>query len=74
MKITLDPEYYTREAIANMASQFSDYMVVDFYSDKSLCLALRVRDEHLQSSTLIMNTFLNNILELSIQDRMNHGR
>ncbi|EOQ48171.1 hypothetical protein WC7_02410 [Citrobacter sp. KTE151] len=74
MLIKLDPDFYTPESICNMARQFSDYMSVEFDANEEICLKMSVKAEHQPESVLIINTFLNNILELSIQDMMSNER
>lgn len=68
MKMTLDPDYYTRTAIDNMAEQFSEYMSVEIYKLQALSLTMRVNEPYLAEAPTIIHTFLNNILELSIQE------
>ena len=68
MLIKLDPDFYTQHAIADMVQQFSEYMNVKFYISEEVNLTIDVKDGCQEESTLIINTFLNNILELSIQD------
>lgn len=74
MRINLDPEFYTQAAILNMTQQFSDFMHIECVAGKEMSLTMSVREEHQAESALIINTFLNNILELSIQDIMNNER
>lgn len=74
MLIKLDPIFYTLESIHNMSKQFSDYMRVELSANEEICLKMSVKEEHQSESVLIINTFLNNILELSIQDMMSNER
>lgn len=72
MRITLDPGFYTQTALSNMAHQFSSFMSVEWSAGTEISLTMNVKEEHQADSSLIVNTFLNNILELSIQDIMNN--
>lgn len=72
MLMKLDPDFYAQHAIADMVQQFSEYMNVKFYISEEVNLTIDVKDGFQEESTLIINTFLNNILELSIQDSMNN--
>lgn len=74
MRINLDPEFYTQAAVSNMTQQFSDFMRVEYGAGEGMLLTMSVKEEHQAESALIINTFLNNILELSIQDIMNNER
>lgn len=74
MRITLDSGFYTHSALSNMAQQFSDFMSVEYVVGEEITVTMSVKEEHQAERTLIINTFLNNILELSIQDIMNHER
>lgn len=71
MKLTLDPEIYTQTAIENMVEQFSAYMHVDVLVDNGLNLTMAVTESHQADSAVIIHSFLNNILELSIQEQLN---
>ncbi|WP_133461674.1 hypothetical protein [Scandinavium goeteborgense] len=72
MKMTLDPDFYTHTAIENMKVQFSEYMSVEVDAIQALSLTLVVSDPCLAHAPTIINTFLNNILELSIQEIVSH--
>lgn len=72
MRITLDSVFYTRAALSEMAQQFSDFMTIECSAGEDMTLTMGVKEEHQAESSLIINTFLNNILELSIQDVMNN--
>ena len=72
MRITLDPVFYTQTALSSMAPQFSSFMSVEWSAGTEISLTMSVKEEHQADSSLIVNTFLNNILELSIQDIMNN--
>lgn len=72
MKITLDAGFYTRTALATMTQQFVDFMRVECATGKDISLTMSVNEEYLAESSMIINTFLNNILELSIQEVMNN--
>ena len=69
MKITLDPEFYSLEAVADMTQQFSDSV-----AGEEMLLIMNVKQEYNEERSQIINAFLNNILELSIQDIMNNER
>lgn len=70
MKMVLDPDFYTLAAIENMVEQFSAYMSVESGADDGLCLTMTPAEGLQAEGTIIINTFLNNILELSIQERL----
>lgn len=74
MKITLDPEFYSLEAVADMTQQFSDFMRVESVAGEEMLLIMNVKQEYNEERSQIINAFLNNILELSIQDIMNNER
>ncbi|MDW2643564.1 hypothetical protein RYZ59_08200 [Citrobacter sp. HN-141] len=74
MKITLDPEFYSLEAVADMTQQFSDFMRVESVVGEEMLLIMNVKQEYDEERSQIINAFLNNILELSIQDIMNNER
>lgn len=74
MKITLDPEFYSLEAVADMTQQFSDFMRVESVVGEEMLLIMNVKQEYGEERSQIINAFLNNILELSIQDIMNNER
>jgi hypothetical protein len=71
MKLTLDPEIYTLTAIENMVEQFAAYMNVDVQIENGLSLTMTVTEPHQADRTVIIHSFLNNILELSIQEQLN---
>lgn len=72
MRIILDAEFYTQEALSNMAQQFSEFMSAEYTVGEEIALMMTVKEECQAENTLIINTFLNNILELSIQGIMNN--
>ena len=74
MKITLAPEFYSLEAVADMTQQFSDFMRVESVVGEEMLLIMNVKQEYDEERSQIINAFLNNILELSIQDIMNNER
>ena len=74
MKITLDPEFYSLEAVADMTQRFSDFMRVESVVGEEMLLIMNVKQEYDEERSQIINAFLNNILELSIQDIMNNER
>lgn len=74
MKIKLDHGFYTLAALSDMAQQFSNFMSVEYVVGEEMFLTMRVKEENQAESALIIHTFLNNILELSIQDIMKNER
>lgn len=74
MIIKLDPQFYTQDAIENIAQQFNDYLSVEFTINEAFCLRMNINEEYLSDASLIINTFLTNILDLSIQDIMHNER
>lgn len=74
MQMKLDPEFYSYTALSDMAQQFSDFMSVEYVIGEEMSLTMSVKEEHQAESAMIINTFLNNILELSIQDTMSNER
>jgi hypothetical protein len=74
MIIKLDPHFYTQGAIENITQQFNDYLSVEFTIKEAFCLRININKEHLSDAPLIINTFLTNILDLSIQDIMHNER
>lgn len=72
MRIILDAEFYTQEALSNMAQQFSGFMSTEYTIGEEISLTMTVKEECQAENALIINTFLNNILELSIQGIMNN--
>ncbi len=70
MKIQLASSFYTQVSIENMLEQFSDYLTGNYVFDDTLHLNLYVRDEFHSHQAEIINSFLNNILELSIQEKI----
>ena len=74
MIIKLDPHFYTQGAIENIAQQFNDYLSVEFTIKEAFCLRMNINEEYLSDAPLIINTFLTNILDLSIQDIMHNER
>ncbi|MDK4746326.1 hypothetical protein QOY93_13305 [Leclercia adecarboxylata] len=74
MKITLDAGFYTRTALSAMTEQFVEFMRVECSTGEDMSLTLSVKEEYLTESSATIHTFLNNILELSIQEVMNNER
>jgi hypothetical protein len=74
MIIKLDPHFYTQSAVENVAQQFNDYLSVKFTIKEAFCLRMNIHKEYLSDAPLIINTFLTNILDLSIQDIMHNER
>jgi hypothetical protein len=74
MIIKLDPLFYTQGAIENIAQQFNEYLSVEFTIKETFCLRMNINEEYLSDAPLIINTFLTNILDLSIQDIMHNER
>ena len=74
MIIKLDQQFYTQDAIENIAQQFNDYLSVEFTINEAFCLRMNINEEYLSDASLIINTFLTNILDLSIQDIMHNER
>ncbi|EWG71932.1 hypothetical protein FHW31_001157 [Enterobacter asburiae] len=72
MIIKLDPLFYTQSAIENIAQQFNEYLSVEFTIKEAFCLRINTNEEYLSDAHLIINTFLTNILDLSIQDIMHN--
>lgn len=72
MKIQLASSFYTQASIENMLEQFSDYLSGDYLFNDELHLNLYVRDEFYSHRAEIINSFLNNILELSVQEKIKH--
>ena len=70
MKIQLAPNFYTKPSIETMLEQFSEYLTGSCTLAEEMHLELNVRDEFCTHSVEIINSFLNNILELTIQDVM----
>lgn len=70
MKIQLAPDFYARTSIENMLEQFSEYLTGKCTWDDQIHMELNVRDQFCAHSVEIINSFLNNILELTIQDVM----
>lgn len=74
MIIKLDPHFYTQGAIENITQQFNDYLSAEFTIKEAFCLRININKEYLSDAPLIINTFLTNILDLSIQDIMHNER
>ncbi|CAM8252298.1 hypothetical protein L370_03337 [Enterobacter sp. MGH 24] len=74
MIIKLDPHFYTQSAVENVAQQFNDYLSVEFTIKEAFCLRMNINEAYLSDAPLIINTFLTNILDLSIQDIMHNER
>ena len=74
MIIKLDPLFYTQSSIENIAQQFNEYLSVEFTIKEAFCLRISINKKYLSDAPLIMNTFLTNILDLSIQDIMHNER
>lgn len=74
MQINLDPDFYTQHAIEEMASLFADYLSVSARNGGGMLLDFSVTKAHDLESAVIINTFLNNALILSIQEKFNHER
>lgn len=74
MIIKLDPHFYTQGAVENVAQQFNDYLSVELTIKEAFCLRMNINEEYLSDAPLIINTFLTNILDLSIQDIMHNER
>ncbi|MFS2225082.1 hypothetical protein [Pantoea sp. B65] len=72
MQIMLDSDFYTQHAVEEMASLFADYLSVTAQTGDAMLLNVTVTEEHHHDSTEIINTFLNNVLMLSIQEQFNH--
>ncbi|OAT19768.1 hypothetical protein M979_1080 [Buttiauxella noackiae ATCC 51607] len=72
MNIQLASNIYSLPAIENMLEQFSDYLEGHCVFNGELDLQLNVRDEFRSDYAEIINSFLNNILDLSIQEKLNH--
>lgn len=72
MKIILDSDFYTQHAIEKMTELYSDYLLVKSRRGNGFILDLIVKKEHLIRRSEIINTFLNNSLELSIQEKFNY--
>ena len=74
MKVILDGDFYTYSAIENMAIQFSEYITVEGSLAEGIVLHMNVHDAYKLQRNVIINTFLNNILELSIQEHLEDER
>ncbi|WP_413722969.1 hypothetical protein [Sodalis sp. RH23] len=72
MQMILDSDFYTQHAIDEMASLFADYLSITAQAGDGMLLNFTVTNAHVQESAEIINTFLNNALMLSIQERFNH--
>lgn len=70
MKIQLAVNFYTQESIENMLEQFSDYLKGSCTFDNEIHLNLCVSDAFQGQQMEIINSFLNNILELSVQEKI----
>lgn len=70
MEIILDTDFYTPHAIDTMADQFTEYLSVTMLIKESVQLKLTVTAEYIIDSSEIINTFLNNTLLLSIQEKL----
>lgn len=73
MKITLASDFYTHSAIEKITNQFSEYIIVNWIFDNEIHLDLQIKDEFSPQSKKIINSFLNNILDLSIQEKFKNG-
>ena len=74
MKVILDGDFYTYSAIENMANQFSEYITVEVSPADGIVLQMNVHDAYKLQRNVIINTFLNNALELSIQEHLEDER
>lgn len=74
MKVILDDDFYTYSTIENMASQFSEYITVEVSLAEGIVLQMNVHDAYKLQRNVIINTFLNNVLELSIQEHLEDER
>ncbi|ELN2736077.1 hypothetical protein RJ495_003432 [Pluralibacter gergoviae] len=74
MKVILDGDFYTYSAIENMANQFSEYITVEVSHAEGIVLQMNVHDAYKLQRNVIINTFLNNVLELSIQEHLEDER
>jgi len=72
MKIKLASDIYTTNAIVDMAGQFSSYLHVAISSRDDIEIELTVVADGKVDQAEVINTFMNNILELSILERLNH--
>ena len=74
MQVILDGDFYTYSAIENMANQFSEYITVEVSHAEGIVLQMNVHDAYKLQRNVIINTFLNNVLELSIQEHLEDER
>lgn len=74
MMIQLDPQFYSQGAIDLMVQQFTEFLSVECTIHEAICLRINVNDKYHSDAPLIINTLLNNILDLSVQDIMNNER
>ncbi|WP_315707924.1 hypothetical protein [Brenneria uluponensis] len=74
MQIILDSDFYTQHAVEEMAVLFADYLSVTAQTGDAMLLNFTVAEAHLLEKAEIINTFLNNVLMLSIQEKFNHER
>lgn len=72
MKIKLPSEIYTESAVIDMAGKFSSYLEVAMSGCDNFEIELTVLPGNTLHQVEIINTFMNNILELSILERFNH--
>lgn len=72
MKIKLPSEIYTESAVIDMAGKFSDYLEVAMSGRDNFEIELTVLPGNTLYQVEVINTFMNNILELSILERFNH--
>ena len=72
--ITLDSDFYVSAVIDEMICQFADFMTVSYSENDAFRLTMQVKEQYQVEKETLIHSFLNNILELSIQDIFNHGR
>jgi len=72
MKIKLPSEIYTESAVIDMAGKFSGYLEVAMSGRDNFEIEITVLPGNTLHQVEIINTFMNNILELSILERFNH--
>lgn len=72
MKIKLDPDIYTQSAINKMIKWFSPYLKVSVICYNEMEIELVVVEEYQEHRIEVINTFMNNILDLSIVERLDY--
>lgn len=73
MTIDLDADFYALTVIKTMAEQFSDYMEIEYIvKENNISIEMIINQQFQNDQGMIINTFMNNVFELSIQEKMNN--